>query len=309
MKLGKIRNLDLRGIWRHEALEFSRWLSEPENIQYLNDTIGLNLVDIQTEKNVGGFKCDIVCRDEFTDKIVIIENQLETTNHDHLGKIITYASGLEASVIIWIVKNAREEHASAIEWLNNHTDQSVSFFLIQVEIIQIGESEPAPQFKIIEEPNEFNKNMKKTVRETGTSESDTNKFEFWTIFNEVSKERGDFNVRKAGTDHWYDFSIGTSRCHLSAELINKENRIRINMYIPDDKELYDVFFLNKGSIEQSIGLPLEWERLDSKKASRIYSYINDFSFSKPDKYRALSNSMLNLLVKFRTAFKPYTINK
>ena len=307
MKLGKIEKMELRDIWAHEALEFTKWLSDSKdnNIQHLNDIIGLNLVDLKTEQNVGGFKCDIVCRDEFSDKTVIIENQLETSNHDHLGKIITYASGLEASVIIWIVKNARQEHASAIEWLNNHTDQSVSFFLIQIEVIKIGDSAPAPQFKVIEAPNDFIKNIKKSVRENGTSERQTSIYEFWTSFNEVLAERRDFNVRKASTDHWYDFAIGTSLCHLSAELINKENRVRLNMYIPDNKDLFDKFYDNKDRIEQVAGIPLVWERLDNKKASRIYTYLEGFSLALPEEYENISNKMIDILSRYKKAFKPY----
>ena len=307
MILGKIEKMELRDIWTHEALEFTKWLSNEKvnNIQHLNDIIGLNLVDLKTEQNVGGFKCDIVCRDEFSDKTVIIENQLESSNHDHLGKIITYASGLEASVIIWIVKNARQEHASAIEWLNNHTDQSVSFFLIQIEVIRIGDSAPAPQFKVIEAPNDFIKNIKKSVRENGISERQANIYDFWSAFNEVLAERREFNVRKASTDHWYDFAIGTSMCNLSAELINKENRVRLNMYIPDNKELFDRFYSNKDRIEQITGIQLEWERLDNKKASRIYTYLDGFSLGLPEDYENISNKMIDILVKFKKAFKQY----
>lgn len=309
MKLGKIVKVDLREVWKHEALDFSKWLSENENISYLNEAIGLNLVDIQTEKSVGGFKCDIVCRDEFTDKIVIIENQLESSNHDHLGKIITYASGLEASVIIWIVKNAREEHSSAIEWLNNHTDQSVSFFLIQLEMIKIGDSEPAPQFVIVEEPNEYSKNLKKTIQSTITSGSEAGRLEFWSNFNEVLKQRNEFNIRKASTDHWYNFSIGTSTCNLSADLLNKEGKIRVNLWIPDNKELFDYLLSRKQEIEVTVGFPLEWERMDDKKGSRISTYIEGLSFSKPENYNELSNKIINLLVKFRNTFKPHIKNK
>lgn len=265
------------------------------------------MIDIQTEKTVGNYKCDIVCRDEFTDKVVIIENQLESTDHDHLGKILTYASGLDASVIIWIVKNAREEHASAIEWLNNHTDESVSFFLIQIDMIKIGDSLPAPQFNVIEAPNDFNKNSKKSINLVNT-ESETKRFEFWTIFNDVMKSRKAFNVRKASTDHWYNFSIGTSNCHLAADLLNKDGRIRINMWIPDDKEQYDIFLQNKESIESSVGFQLNWERLDTKKASRICTYIEKFSFTRPSEYEEISNKMIDVLIKFRTAFSPYIKN-
>ena len=306
MKLGKVEKVDLREIWKHEASGFSKWLAEPQNIQYLNETINLNLVDIQTEKNVGGYKCDVVCRDEFTDKVVIIENQLESTNHDHLGKIITYASGLDASVIIWIVKVAREEHSSAIEWLNNHTDENISFFLIQIEVIKIGDSLPAPQFNVIEAPNDFNKKIKKSISEINT-ESEAGRLEFWTVFNDVMKVRKQFNVRKPSTDHWYDFSIGTSTCHLSADLLNKEGKVRINMWIPNNKAQYDRFFENKENIESLIGFTLDWDRLDNKKASRICTYIDNFSFAKPSEFENISNKMIDILVIFRKSFEPYIL--
>ena len=129
MNLGKLNELDVRSVWGHEQYDFSKWLSEPENIKELGNVLNLSLVDVETEKFVGAYRCDILCKDEITGKAVLIENQLEQTNHDHLGKIITYASGLDASVVVWIVASAREEHASAIQWLNTHTTEDVSFFL------------------------------------------------------------------------------------------------------------------------------------------------------------------------------------
>ena len=150
MKLGKLKEIDIRKVWAHEQYDFSKWLATEENIKELSDTLGLSLTNIETEKFVGSYRCDILCQDEITGKNVLIENQLEPTNHDHLGKIITYASGLDASVVVWIVAEARSEHASAIEWLNKHTDDDVSFFLIEVHAYTIGDSEPAPMFKIID---------------------------------------------------------------------------------------------------------------------------------------------------------------
>ena len=128
MKLGKLQEVDIRKVWAHEQYDFSKWLSAEENIQELGNTLNLSLTDVETEKFVGSYRCDILCRDEITGKVVLIENQLEQTNHDHLGKILTYASGLDASVVVWVVASARDEHASAIEWLNKHTDDSISFF-------------------------------------------------------------------------------------------------------------------------------------------------------------------------------------
>ena len=151
MKLGKLHEVDIRKVWPHEQYDFSKWLAAEENIQELGNVLNLSLTDIETERPVDRYRCDILCRDEITGKVVLIENQLEQTNHDHLGKILTYASGLDASVVVWVVAAARDEHASAIEWLNKHTDDSISFFLIEIHAYKIGDSEPAPQFKIIEQ--------------------------------------------------------------------------------------------------------------------------------------------------------------
>ena len=146
MKLGKLQEVDIRKVWPHEQYDFSKWLATEENIKELGDTLELSLTDIETEKFVGNYRCDILCKDEITGKMVLIENQLEATNHDHLGKIITYASGLDAAVVIWVVSSARPEHASAIEWMNKHTDDEISFFLLEVHAYKIGDSYPAPQF-------------------------------------------------------------------------------------------------------------------------------------------------------------------
>lgn len=132
MKLGKLQEIDIRKIWAHEQYDFSKWLAVEANIKELGETLGLSLTDVETEKFVGNYRCDILCKDEITGKTVLIENQLEQTNHDHLGKLITYASGLDAAVVVWIVAEAKQEHASAIEWLNLHTDASISFFLIEI---------------------------------------------------------------------------------------------------------------------------------------------------------------------------------
>lgn len=127
-KLGRLEEVDIRELWNHEQYDFSEWMAEPENLELLNETIGLTLSDVEKEVYVGSYRCDLVGKDETTGEKVIIENQLEQSNHDHLGKIITYASGLDAKVVVWIVKEAREEHRSAIEWLNNNTVANINYF-------------------------------------------------------------------------------------------------------------------------------------------------------------------------------------
>ena len=205
MKLGRMEEVDIRNLWKHEQYDFSNWLAKEENIEYLNNILGLTLVDIDKEVYVGGYRCDLVAKDETTNTKVIIENQLEPTNHDHLGKIITYASGLGASVIVWIVKEAREEHRSALEWLNNITNDAVNFFLIEIHAYKIGDSDPAPYFEVVEKPNDFTKSNKKAKTSDGEmNRSMSERFAFWTDFNDVLVAKGKpFNVRKATTDHWY----------------------------------------------------------------------------------------------------------
>lgn len=308
MKLGKLKEVKLREIWKHEQYDFSNWLSKEENLNELSNTLGLTLVEVETEKLVGSYRCDILCKDEITGKVVLIENQLEPTNHDHLGKIITYASGLDASVIVWIVEHAREEHASAIEWLNKKMDSNISFFLMELHAYQIGDSLPAPYFKIIEQPNDFSQQIKSIVKSNNLNETLSKRLEFWTEFNDVLVNRAlPFNKRKPSTDHWYDFTIGSSKCYLSLELINKSGYIRVNMWIPDSKEQYDHFYKYKNEIEAIIGKELLWQRLDEKKAARISININGLDFNDKSNYTELMNQAIDLLVLFRKAFKPYCI--
>jgi len=308
MELGKLEEIDIRKVWAHEQYDFSDWLSKEDNIQQLGNTLNLSLTDVETEKFVGSYRCDIICKDEITGKNVLIENQLEPTNHDHLGKIITYASGLDASVIIWIVESAKEEHSSAIEWLNKHTDDDVSFFLIEVHAYTIEGSKPAPYFKIIQQPNDFVKQVKIITKNAELNDSQNSRLEFWNRFNDVLEKNGKpFNKRKATTDHWYSVAVGSSQCHISIDLVNREHKIRISMWIPDNKSLYDTFYTNKDSIEKEIGHSINWDKLDDKKAAYAYTFIEGLDFNKQDNYDALMNSVINEVLLFRKAFKPYIV--
>lgn len=306
MKLGKLQEIDIRKVWQHEQYDFSKWLASEENIQELGDSLNLSLTDVETEKFVGNYRCDILCKDELTGKVVLIENQLEPTNHDHLGKIITYASGLDASVVVWIVASARQEHASAIEWLNKHTDDDLSFFLVEVHAYKIGESDPAPQFKIIEQPNDFAKSVKAISKNMDLSETEKSRLDFWTQFNEVVDSRGKpFNKRKPATDHWYSIAMGSSECQVSIDLINKEHRIRVGVWVYDNKDLFDKFHANKEEIEATCGFGLNWDRLDHKKAAIVCTYIPGLDFDNPSNYPELMNTIIDLVLTLKKAFVPF----
>ena len=306
MAIGKLEEVDIRELWKHEQYDFSEWLAKKENIENLNEILGLTLVDISKETYVGSYRCDLFARDEATGTKVIIENQLEISNHDHLGKIITYASGLDAKVVVWIVTKAREEHRSAIEWLNNNTNSNVNFFLIEIHAYKIGNSDKAPMFKVVEQPNDFIKNNKSSSNNESMNKSQSQRIEFWSQFNDVVIERGKpFNTRKPTTDHWYNIAIGTSEAHIDITLVNKDSLIGVELYITNNKELFDKLYEKKENIENDLGFKLDWRRLDNSKASRILYYIKGLNFDDHTNYNELINRTIDLAILMRDTFKKY----
>lgn len=304
--IGKLKEVDVRELWRHEQYDFSNWLAREENLEYLNDIIGLTLTDVDKEVYVGPYRCDIVARDETSGITVVVENQLEGTNHDHLGKIITYASGLDARVMVWIVKEAKEEHRAAIEWLNNNTNNEVNFFLIEIHAYKIGNSDAAPKFEVVEKPNDFVKRSKSKTEDRDLNKSQGERLAFWEQFNQVVIARGKpFNLRKASTDHWYDVAMGTSEAHIAIDLVNKDGCIVVEVYINDNKDIFDAIADHKDGIEQELGFALVWDRLDGKKASRIKHRIEGLNFDDHSNYDALMNQTIDAAVKMRDTFKRY----
>lgn len=306
VKIGKLTEMDVRDLWKHEQYDFSNWLAKEENIKLLDDEIGLTLMDINKEVYIGSYRCDLVAKDETTGQIVIIENQLEATNHDHLGKIITYAAGLDAKTIIWIVKEAREEHKAAIEWLNNNSSEEIGFFLIELHAYKINDSLPAPMFKVVEKPNNFTKTSKQNYSDKELNRSQNERLIFWEEFNTVIVGKGKpFSVRKPTTDHWYDVAIGTSEAHLAINLVNKENKIVLELYILDNKNLFDHIYEDKEKIENTLQMSFSWERLDGKKASRIKHDVLGLDFSDHSNYPQLMDECIEKILKMRDVFKKY----
>lgn len=217
MKLGKIEKLDLRDIWANEASDFTPWLAKSENIKLLGDTIGIDLEVESQEKSVGAFRADILARDmNNSNHYVLIENQLEPTNHNHLGQIITYAAGLDACSIIWIAKSFTEEHRAALDWLNRITDENINFFGIEIEVIRIGESVPAPQFNVVAKPNDWSKTVRANANSGTISDTKIKQQEYWTAFRKHALDRKvTFKVQKPLPQHWTNIAIGKSGFHLS----------------------------------------------------------------------------------------------
>ncbi len=304
MELGKLEEVDLREIWPHEEYNFSEWLSKKENIENLNEILGLNLTDIVKETSVGGFECDLYAVDETSGIRVVIENQLEQSNHEHLGKLLTYGAGLDAQCMVWIVKRAREEHRSAIEWLNNNTNSQINFFLIEIHAYKIGSSLPAPQFVVIEQPNGFTKYN--YYSNASLSRAESERLEFWNKLNEKLIEKGKpFNNRKPSTRAWYDVAIGKRTSHIAIELVNKESYIRVGLYITGDKELFDKLWDKKTQIESELGQSLEWERETTEDVSRIHCKIKGLNFDDHSNYEELITDTITLVSKMKTVIMKY----
>ncbi len=271
MNLGKLQQVNLRDYWKHEALDFTNWLAKEENLNLLSEEIGIDIVLKETEASVGKFNVDILAVEDGSDRLIVIENQLEQTDHDHLGKIITYASGFDAEVIIWIVKDVRDEHKQAIDWLNEHTSDKINFFAIKMELWKIDDSAPAPKFQIISSPNNWAKALKssasKPARETKLSML---QLEFWSEFKKYLQDHNStLKTRKPYAQHWYDMSIGNSKAHLSLTIVSQKNFMTTGLYISDNKELYYTLEKNKKAIEKELNISFEWMALENKKASRI----------------------------------------
>lgn len=288
-QLGKLEKIeDLRSIWKHEAKDFTPWLANEENISMLSEAIGIDIVLEEQESSVGEFSVDIFATEESTGRKIIIENQLEDTNHDHLGKIITYASGKDAEVIIWIVKRARDEHKQAIEWLNNHTDDKCAFFLIEIELWRIGNSEPAVKFNIVERPNDWAKSMKKS---SSLTQGGAQKLDFWQQFIEYNQaNNGVYAKSRPTSDAWIGKSIkGIPATNVN--LVLTKDNCRIEAYINSgnqekNKSIFDTLTTQKDAIEQEYGSSLTWQRLDDKVTCRIYE-DRPLSYIKEDDRQAI----------------------
>jgi len=265
--LAKLQKIDLRDVWGIEP-DFTNWLAQKENLDLLSEEIGVDIKLTKIEANVGNFKVDILAEEESSGRKIIIENQLEDTNHDHLGKIITYASGYDAEIIIWVVRNVREEHQRAVEWLNEHTDEKTGYFLIKVELWQIEGSKPAPKFDVLVSPNEWAKAIKASPAGGELSNTKLQQLDFWTKFKGLVRAKDTrIRLQTPRPQHWYDVSMGSAEAHVALTINSRENLLGCEIYISRNKELFNFLQEHKDEIEKEIGEQAEW--VDAAVASRI----------------------------------------
>lgn len=308
--LSKITKLELREVWETEDKDFTPWLAEEENITELGKTIGIELEVEAQEKNVGPFRADILARDISANHYVLIENQLDLTDHKHLGQIMTYAAGLDAFTIIWIAKQFTEEHRAAVDWLNRITDEGINFFGIEIEVLKIGDSLAAPQFKIVAKPNDWTRSVKKAANDSNLSDTKIKQRNYWTALKEYVSDNGNpFKMQKPLPQHWTNIALGKSGFHLSLTVNSQKKQVTISFEIntesaKDNKKYFDILKEKyKESSKTDISQNITWMRLDDKKVSLI-SLSQDFDFLDSDSHSQQFAWFVENVNKFIKFFKP-----
>jgi hypothetical protein len=302
-KPGKLTRVDLREIWKNEEYDFSNWLAEEENLSQLSDEIGIAIRLPEKEAGVGKYSVDILAEEEGTGRKIVIENQLEKSNHDHLGKIITYAAGHDASVVIWIFKDITEEHRNAIDWLNENTGEDCLFFAIKIEAWRINNSEPAPKFQVICKPNEWAKVVKHSAESKDLGETDLKKLDFWTKLKSYAVEKRVSLFRQTpAPHHWYNITIGSSEAHIGLTINTRENLLGCELYITDNKPLFQYLKGQRESIEQLLGGKLEW--IEAQKACRAVQRKENADIDDERTITAQFDWLMDRAIAFDRVFGP-----
>jgi len=306
--LGKLEKVDLREIWKTEGQDFTPWLAREENLEMLGEVIGVELELEAQEKDVGPFRADILCKNTSDDSLVLIENQIERTDHKHLGQLLTYAAGLKSVVIVWVASKFTEEHRKALDWLNDITDERFSFFGLEVELWKIANSPAAPKFNIVSQPNNWGKTVAQAAKnlDNQTSETKGLQYRYWQNFiSYLENSSSKLRRQTPSPKHWLTFSIGRSGFHVNALLNTVANRIGVELVIADkdgEKSFYHLLAEDKEAIEREIGSVLEWKENQEKTQSKVALFKN-FNPSEESVWSSQHEWLKNSLEKFDAVFR------
>lgn len=282
-QLGRLERVDARVVWANEATHFTPWLAQQENLALLGDAIGIELELEATEKSVGPFSADILCKDTADGNWVLIENQLERTDHKHLGQLITYASGLKAVTIVWIANPFTSEHRSALDWLNEITDSRFNFFGLEVELWRIGDSQVAPKFNVIAKPNDWSKTVSEgvsRVESEALTETKELQLEYWSKFKEYADTNSKLiRATKPRPQHWMNMSLGRSGFNITAiaSLWNAETesystgeiRAQVEIHNKDAKQHFERLHAQHEEIDAELPFAIRWVNDPNKVSCKI----------------------------------------
>jgi len=303
--IGRLERVPLREVWAHEALDFTQWLEL--NIDVLNEALDLEIVNVDREQAAGKFSIDLVAED-IHGRQLIIENQLERSDHDHLGKLITYLTAMGAKGAIWIVRDPRPEHLAAVQWLNQALD--TDFYMVKVEAVKIMDSAPAPLFTLIVGPSREAKEVGQTRKDVAERYALRN--HWWTQLIERAAQRTRLHAHITPGDYsWIGVSAGYPGMNYNYTVT--QNGRTAELYIDrgrgadeQNRAHFDQLCQCREAVETSFGGPLSWEALEGKRACRIRAALNDGGYRSPeDQWEQLQESQIDAMVRLECALKPH----
>ena len=302
----ELKKIPLNEVWKHEASDFTPWLES--NIKTLGEALGMDLVITSREASVGDFSLDLLAEDLGSSRTVIIENQFKQTDHDHLGKLLTYAAGYDASIVVWISETVRDEHRQALEWLNQRTDTETQFFGVVVEVLQIDDSNPALNFKLVVFPNEWQKSKKQRPSTAGSPRSEKYRSYFQVLIDEL-REKHKFTGARAGQpQNWYTFSSGIRGIGYGARFAQSGKVVAyVNIYQDVQANRTDVFEAlekKESEITSKFGGTLEWNRADEQQVSWIAVYRDGSIESSESELEEIREWHIENLLKLKEVFQP-----
>ena len=304
-KLGRLEQVDLRDIWKSESQDFTPWLATDDNLLILADTLRMDLELEAQETNVGQFRADILCKNADDGSWVLIENQLERTDHKHLGQILTYAAGLQAVTICWIAESFTEEHRATLDWLNDISDDRFQFFALEVELWKIGDSSPAPKFNVVSKPNDWTRSVAGATKVENETPIKRQQREFWTALRrQLQETQSPVRATRPQAQHWMDFSLGRTGFHLVAGLNSRAKSIGIDLYLspPHSTAHFELLREKREEIERALG-KLEWRALPNRKSSTI-RLVRDADPLKQEDWPGQVDWIIEKLEAFDKTFRP-----
>jgi hypothetical protein len=305
--LGRLTVVPAREVWPHEALDFTPWLLA--NVDVLSDLLGMDLVLDVAEHPVGGFSLDLLGRDEATGRTVIVENQLEQSDHTHLGQILTYAAGTNPSTIVWVTTGFRAEHRAAIDWLNEHTDEETRFFGVEIEVVRIGDSTPAPAFKLVAQPNDWQKEVK-SATVGGASNHITERGRlYWDFWDQVRTKiqalhPGWSRARTSTTASWFNMSTGTSGAVVAMSFTRTGLCVQLYFDSPDsavNKVRFEALHAQRDRFEATLGTTATWDSMPGRKAAKISVYSDFSDVTDTSAWSAMTDWLIDRQSRLRAA--------
>jgi len=305
-KLGKLTKVDLREVWTSEPYDFTPWLAHEENLKLLGDALEMELVLVQSEKGVGSFSCDILAKDMATDHYVAIENQLEGTDHIHLGQLLTYAAGLDALTVVWVSKFMRDEHRQALDWLNSKTSEDLSFFGVEVELWRIGESDVAPRFNVVSRPNTYQKAARQSKEAASTASAAGQLYlsYFTALRDRLAELAPKLKTMSPGPDKWTNISLGRTGYQLVVEASQQKRYIEVKFYVHNDTEKKLADHLATRMAEISAAIPgAKLDRNEGKKHTSIDIVMDANPADVADRERQI-DWLADQVLRFEKVFRP-----